>query len=759
MEDREVFLGSLDQPWLVLTETGGIGKTTALEQLGYLRSVLSSGHLCLRVEAAELPELAEGYLGVDAAAAESVTPPLLVWKFREETGDSSLSGVEIWRLLQRKIRRCELSLLVDALDQIDLSPDARSTRQMRGLASFLTQHAAAIDSTCDIHCVVTGRPYAVSHHWRELSRVGDWRIAAVAPFSEEEQKTYLTEKRWKLLKQLEANVMSIPRALERLRELEDRDLAKLCTAADVYRESIRRVLTKGLEKQATDLDEAEAIQWFALLAFEMLRQGRFVDVAAGAEFDAFLESLLNNRREWLGNECGIDTLQKLRQKLTALNRLNIAMDNAVTETRRLTCIRWHDRTLQDFFAAVWCARYAEDTDQRWLIDHKQVTGITEAETYAEFWRLVCGMPRFSLRGDPNHDVFDDRRWVEAVTVCYEEEGGRSTEMIYRSWPRLLEIADYSKDETGSAPLPAMPSESQVGDFNVKLEGWVKGRVDLGELAAAADTPVPGTAKAAARRIIEQYLSEFLRLLLEEGDTDPQRIAREFHVDWFDTTTIEPGLFAMGDDQYGDQPKHEDHIKTPYRMSKYPLTNELVNLFDPERASRFDDYTDVRPEDRCPAIYCTWYDAWALALWLHAQLPTEQEWECVCRGKAKEHRTEHLAYGWFEDESELGANAWCRKSDGQQYAMIQIDGTWKGAVPEKDRTPYGVAHLLGQVREWTSSVWCEDPREAPPAHAGSSRVLRGGSFRRNTDYCRAAFRCGYRPVGSRTGVGVRLVRRG
>lgn len=70
---------------------------------------------------------------------------------------------------------------------------------------------------------------------------------------------------------------------------------------------------------------------------------------------------------------------------------------------------------------------------------------------------------------------------------------------------------------------------------------------------------------------------------------------------------------MGSPKVDDEPQHEAEIAQRFQMARYPVTNELYGLFDPQSAGRFDDYTQYGADPRCPAIELDWFDAWTAAL--------------------------------------------------------------------------------------------------------------------------------------------------
>ena len=54
-------------------------------------------------------------------------------------------------------------------------------------------------------------------------------------------------------------------------------------------------------------------------------------------------------------------------------------------------------------------------------------------------------------------------------------------------------------------------------------------------------------------------------------------------------------------------------------------------------------------------------------------------------------------------------------------------------------PWGLCDMHGNVWEWTATWFDADPERADPLSVGSSRVLRGGSFRLVAGLCRSAYR--------------------
>ncbi len=244
-------------------------------------------------------------------------------------------------------------------------------------------------------------------------------------------------------------------------------------------------------------------------------------------------------------------------------------------------------------------------------------------------------------------------------------------------------------------------------------------------------------------------------------------------DFDELIEIPAGKFKMGSTnadkmaEDSEKPQHEVNLPT-FKIGKYPVTVAQFRRFVEASGYRPTDPDCLQGVANHPVVYVTWYDARAYCQWLtgvwrkegkisrneEVRLPSEAEWEKAARG------TDGRIYPWG-DEWDAG------KCNAEESGLGTTSPV--GMYPEGS-SPYGCLDMVGNVWEWTRSLWGEDRKKADfkypyrvgdkredlEAGDGLARVLRGGAFFDDRIYARCAFRFRYYPLNWFRLIGFRVV---
>jgi hypothetical protein len=256
-----------------------------------------------------------------------------------------------------------------------------------------------------------------------------------------------------------------------------------------------------------------------------------------------------------------------------------------------------DVSIQAFLAAYWAVNWTNDVSDVLSVSHWIPNPIsTENSVYLEFWQMILEMPQRAVDTSRFHAMLSplyDRSLQPAPTCPI-----RSTELLYRSWDRMI----------GTSAQAAFQREF-------------------------ADLVAAGNPVARGLLFTEEGCSAFVQL----ADHDNPR-------DTWDTGEFmmgavkgeAPGYDGFGPDQ--NNVLHEVRL-SPFRFHRFCVSNAEYEIFDSwhRQWRAFSDRADVTTH---PAVNISWFDAWCFARWINVVeleiqghprshmvvLPTESQWE-------------------------------------------------------------------------------------------------------------------------------------
>lgn len=246
-------------------------------------------------------------------------------------------------------------------------------------------------------------------------------------------------------------------------------------------------------------------------------------------------------------------------------------------------------------------------------------------------------------------------------------------------------------------------------------------------------------------------------------------------------SIKGGQYNRGDEtgmgRENERPAHRVKV-TDFFMGKYEVTVSQFSKFvedtghqtAPEKRGWVYDidaamgtYTrkdgiswknpGFKQKENHPVVWVDWNDAVAYAAWLSGRsgqtydLPTEAQWEYAAKAAGSSR------WAGTSDKAELPAFAWYAKNSG----LVTHE------VGTLDPNALGIHDLSGNVWEWCFDGYggyryAADTREDPIVRTGTTRTIRGGSWRVGDLLVTTTYRNGYKPDYSHSSMGFRLVRK-
>ena len=238
--------------------------------------------------------------------------------------------------------------------------------------------------------------------------------------------------------------------------------------------------------------------------------------------------------------------------------------------------------------------------------------------------------------------------------------------------------------------------------------------------------------------------------------------------------IPAGKFTMGSpasepDRAPDEgPEHQVAITEPFYMGIYPVTQEQYQQVMGANPSSLKGANN-------PVVNVSWGDAMEFCKKLsqktgkRVRLPTEAQWEYACRaGTTTAYNTGNTLKPGQADcyfpASTAGPGYWEKFKAWVRSFFPAGKQSQGGPKPVGSFSPnaFGLHDMHGNVWQWCADWYGEDYYANSPAinptgpRDGTFRVLRGGGWISNPQFCRSAFRICIVPGYRDFGVGFRVV---
>lgn len=277
--------------------------------------------------------------------------------------------------------------------------------------------------------------------------------------------------------------------------------------------------------------------------------------------------------------------------------------------------------------------------------------------------------------------------------------------------------------------------------------------------AQTDSPAEKIEVVSEEALIEKGAEALTR---GEGRGMTARDSNRLTVGGIEFVKIPKGSFLMGSKQENEiaydseKPQQSVDLAYDYWMARFILTNEQYAEFFGNRKHPVSDWQKKKDH---PVVNVSWDDAMEYCKWFNQthqgelkaagnlilRLPTEAEWEKAARG------TYANEWPWGNDFDPKK----CNTAEGKKGGTTPV-GAYSSLGGD---SPYGCADMVGNVWEWTHTLFKKYPYAAGDGRedeaSRASRVLRGGSFDYNQGDARCPCRYGSDPGDRYYDVGFRV----
>jgi iron(II)-dependent oxidoreductase len=157
--------------------------------------------------------------------------------------------------------------------------------------------------------------------------------------------------------------------------------------------------------------------------------------------------------------------------------------------------------------------------------------------------------------------------------------------------------------------------------------------------------------------------------------------------------------------------------------------------------RYDQIEELKPH--APVTFVNWYEADAWCRWAGRRLPTEAEWEAAALGEPGGSGLADRKRPW----------PWGETAPDASRANLDFAGAGPCDVADRAAgdSAFGCRQMIGNVWEWTASVFAPFPGFAADPYADYSqpwfetrKVLRGGAFATSARIARPGYRNFFTP---------------